>query len=541
MSDVKKKQRLPYVGLCIILLQLIATIVSLVFVLKLNILPKRYLTIFVTFLVLSLVINTVLQFRRKLHVLGKVLSVIMIALLIAACFYEYHTYKLLNKITAPVYDEDEYIVVVLKESKISEVSQLRDKRIAMCDKLNNEEALKQVKKDIEKDLSRTNITYVMYDAVSYQVDALLNKEVDAIVYNKSFADIINGALPDYEEKVSVIKEYKVKVLVASEIPVLEKRTTASTEPATSDSTEATKPAEVETFNDDLDRESKYVYDPSRDPNAPAGGGYIGGDNTKDNSSKGPITNRSFNILIAGNDAYGSLAGRGRHDVNILMTVNPVTKTILLTNTPRDYYVPIPGVTYSGMRDKLTHAGIYGVWSSVATIQNIYNVDIDYYIRLNFTSFIMLVDAIGGVDVYSSYDFLSFKKGMNHIATGSRALSFARERYSFADGDNQRGRNQMALIEAILNKILSPAIITNYAQLVSTMSNAIQTNLTMDDITSIARMQIDNPASWNITSQALTGYGTYRECYSMPGWSLYVMLPNQEAIDGCRAKIESVLK
>lgn len=541
MSDAKKKQRLPYAGLCLILLQLIATIVSLVFVLKLNILPKRYLTIFVTFLVLSLVINTVLQFRRKLHVLGKVLSVIMIALLIAACFYEYHTYKLLNKITAPVYDEDEYIVVVLKESKISEVSQLRDKSIAMCDKLNNEEALKQVKKDIEKDLSRTNITYVMYDAVSYQVDALLNKEVDAIVYNKSFADIINGALPDYADKVSVIKEYKVKVLVASEIPVLEKKTTASTEPATSDSTEATKPAEVETFNDDLDRESKYVYDPSRDPNAPAGGGYIGGDNTKDNSSKGPITNRSFNILIAGNDAYGSLAGRGRHDVNILMTVNPVTKTILLTNTPRDYYVPIPGVTYSGMRDKLTHAGIYGVWSSVATIQNVYNVDIDYYIRLNFTSFIMLVDAIGGVDVYSPYDFLSFKKGMNHIATGSRALSFARERYSFGDGDNQRGRNQMALIEAILNKILSPAIITNYAQLVSTMSNAIQTNLTMDDITSIARMQIDNPASWNITSQAVTGYGTYRECYSMPGWSLYVMIPNQEAIDGCRAKIESVLR
>ncbi len=169
--------------------------------------------------------------------------------------------------------------------------------------------------------------------------------------------------------------------------------------------------------------------------------------------------KSFNIYISGIDVAGSITKNSRSDVNIIMTVNPSTKKILLTTTPRDYYVQIPGISGEA-RDKLTHAGIYGVDRSMATLENIYDIDISYFARVNFTSLIMIVDALGGVNVESEYAFeaggYSFEKGMNHL-NGEQALVFARERHSFQDGDNQRGKNQEAILKAILERIMFPDI------------------------------------------------------------------------------------
>ena len=223
----------------------------------------------------------------------------------------------------------------------------------------------------------------------------------------------------------------------------------------------------------------------------------------------------------------------------------MSKEIILTNTPRDYYVPIPGKTTGTWRDKLTHAGIYGVWYSVATLENIYNIEIDYYVRVNFTSFIDIIDAIGGVEVYSAYSFTGkdgykFTKGMNNITTGRMALSFARERYAFAAGDNQRGRNHMAIIEDVIKKAISPALLTNFVEIVNTISTSLQTNMTMDEITALAKMQLEDGASWTITQQYVTGTGAMRKCYSWRSSNLSVQLPNQASIDKCRAAIKSLL-
>ncbi|MEI3300858.1 MAG: LCP family protein [Eubacterium sp.] len=179
-----------------------------------------------------------------------------------------------------------------------------------------------------------------------------------------------------------------------------------------------------------------------------------------------ITKTPFNVYLSGIDVYGSIKTTSRSDVNVIVTVNPNTKQILLTSTPRDYYVPL--TVSNGIPDKLTHAGIHGVDCSIGTLENLYGIDIDYYVRVNFTSVRKIVDLLGGVKVYSDYDFTSdwgpsFKKGYNQV-NGKQALAFCRERHHFANGDYQRGRDHQHMIEAILNKAMSPDILPNYADL-----------------------------------------------------------------------------
>jgi len=525
------KTHFPYVGMLFILTELVASGVAMWYLHRIDVVPNRYLVSIWVVISICLLINFGMQFRPKLHILGKVLAFLMCCLLVGVCYYEHNTLKLLKNVTADVYDYDNYVVVVKKDSDIKDVYGLMNKKMGVCKSMNNATSVDSAIADIKEKTVRFDTEE--FETLSYQINALLNDEVDAVLYNENFDSIITEAVEGYGDAVNIVATFEVKTLVAETMPTMEIVTRK--EEGSTKAQEEPKSTEPVTYADKISTGENY-YNPALDPNAAVSGGYIGGDTSKDNSSKGPITNRAFNILVVGADNYGTLAGRSRHDVNILITVNPMTKTILMTNTPRDYFVPIPGITYGSYRDKLTHAGIYGVWSSVASIENVYEVDIDYYLRVNFTSFMMIVDALGGVDVYSDYDFRQFKKGMNHISNGSSALTFARERYAFPSGDRQRGINQMHLIEAILNKIMSPAILTNFSQTISSLSNALQTNMTMDEITSLLKMQIDDMASWNIISQSVSGSGAYKETYSMPGWSLYVMLPNQSDIDNCKNNI-----
>lgn len=232
---------------------------------------------------------------------------------------------------------------------------------------------------------------------------------------------------------------------------------------------------------------------------------------------------------------GAVSTTSRSDVNIIMTVNPDTHKILLTTTPRDYYVPIPDIS-GGMPDKLTHAGLYGVDASMRTLEEIYDIDLSYYARVNFTSLIKIVDALGGIDVYSDYAFTadaggySFQEGMNHM-NGEQALAFSRERYSFSDGDNQRGKNQEAVITAILNKAMSPAILKNAGEIISDVSDSVETNMTQKEMSKFISMQLSSGASWDIQSASTQGIlaGEYQPCFSSGGQPLSVMFPDENSI------------
>ena len=250
----------------------------------------------------------------------------------------------------------------------------------------------------------------------------------------------------------------------------------------------------------------------------------------------------FNVYISGIDVEGPIATNSRSDVNIIMTVNPNTKKILLTTTPRDYYVQIPDIS-GEQRDKLTHAGIYGVDASIRTLEQLYGIDISYYARVNFSSLVKIVDTLGGVDVDSDFEFTAggyqFKQGMNHL-DGKQALAFSRERYSFEDGDNQRGKDQEKVLTAILNKAMSPAILSNASALIADVSDSVQTNMTQEEMAKFIKMQLNDGASWTIESQAASGNGDTQACYSSGDQPLYVMWPDEAVVQSISAKMNEIL-
>lgn len=250
----------------------------------------------------------------------------------------------------------------------------------------------------------------------------------------------------------------------------------------------------------------------------------------------------FNVYISGIDVSGPVATNSRSDVNIIMTVNPNTKKILLTTTPRDYYVQIPDIS-GEQRDKLTHAGIYGVDASMRTLEQLYGIDISYYARVNFSSLVKIVDTLDGVDVDSDVDFdaqgYHFQKGRNHL-DGKQALAFSRERYSFEDGDNQRGKDQEKVLTAILNKSMSPAILSNASALIADVSDSVQTNMTQEEMAKFIKMQLNDGASWTIESQAASGNGDTQACYSSGDQPLYVMWPDEAVVQSISAKMNEIL-
>ena len=266
-------------------------------------------------------------------------------------------------------------------------------------------------------------------------------------------------------------------------------------------------------------------------------------NTKaeDANSKYNIKSGKFNVYISGIDTSGNISNVSRSDANILMSINTNTHEALLTSIPRDYYVTLHSY---GAKDKLTHSGIYGINETVKTAEDLLDTDINYYVRVNFTTVIKLVDKLGGIDVYSDYNFsrdgYNFKKGYNHI-NGDAALVFSRERYSFASGDNQRVKNQQHVIEAIMKKVLnSTTLLTKYTDILDSLKGSFQTNIAQDDISSLVKDQINNMSSWTIKSNSLTGTGASSSTYSMGSTKLYVMVPNSTSVTSAKEKIDEVL-
>lgn len=253
-----------------------------------------------------------------------------------------------------------------------------------------------------------------------------------------------------------------------------------------------------------------------------------------------VTNTPFNVYITGIDTYGSVATRSRSDVNMIATINPNTHQILLTSIPRDFYVSQS--CQGGAQDKLTHTGIFGVECTVNTAEQFFGIDINYYARVNFTSLVNIVDALGGITVDNPNYFTTFgytfEPGQIYL-NGDQALAFSRERYSFADGDRERGRNQMRVITGMINKAVSPAIIYNYNSVMDAIGGSFQTNMGSSEITSFINKQIDTMNGWDIEQQSVTGYGD--TLYSPAnGFYSYMMVPDMDSVNSAVARINEVL-
>ncbi|XCP84858.1 LCP family protein [Roseburia hominis] len=255
----------------------------------------------------------------------------------------------------------------------------------------------------------------------------------------------------------------------------------------------------------------------------------------------------FAVYLSGIDVYGDITQESRSDVNIIAVVNPKSHQVLLVTTPRDFYVPIPGIS-NGQNDKLTHAGLYGVDVSMATLEEVYDLDIKFFGRVNFTSMISIVDALGGLDVESDAEFetgtesgevVYVNEGMNHF-NGKQALAFCRERHALPDGDNARGRHQQAVITAIIKKMMSPSMLRGAADIIDSVSSGVDTNFSMSQVQALIKTQLRTNAQWNIYSVAAEGIGAKDICYSSGDTLLYVTIPDETSVANIKDLIDRVI-
>ncbi len=269
----------------------------------------------------------------------------------------------------------------------------------------------------------------------------------------------------------------------------------------------------------------------------------------DLSKEVDITKNSFNIFISGIDTYGKITSVSRSDVNMLVTINPKSHKILLTSIPRDYYVKLNGISTT-YKDKLTHAGIHGIDTSVKTVEDLLDTDINYYAKVNFTSLISLVDTLGGITVNNDKEFRAyyiedevinyyFKKGEINL-NGKQALAYSRERKSLPLGDIERNKHQAQVLEAIINKAISKQIITKYNNILSSLENKVTTNMKNHTITKFIKYQLKENPSWEINTNNLIGTGSYDYTYSYKNSKAYVMLPDTDSLNEAKIQIKNLL-
>ncbi len=271
-------------------------------------------------------------------------------------------------------------------------------------------------------------------------------------------------------------------------------------------------------------------------------------NEKKKIVEGELTKKPFHIYVSGNDDYGTINQVSRSDVNMIITVNPLTKQILLTSIPRDYYVSLEGMDHA--KDKLTHASLYGIDTSMKTLEKLFGIDIDYYLKINFSSLVNLVEAVGGIDISNDEEFVAhyfdeplkeyvtyhFPLGNIHL-NGKEALAYSRERKSFLTGDRKRVVHQQMVLSALIQKVTSPSVLTSYPKILNALDGSFDTNVDIQDIISFIQKQIDSNDSWNVSSQVLEGTDGSEYVYSMSGYKTYVMIPLEESIESAKVKLK----
>lgn len=480
-NKVKNKKK-GIVFKIISILQIVCSVVLFGFVFIIDVLPMKYLL----FLLLVLAILDFLFFlilfksrlKKGIKKFFSVISILLSIVFVVGSFYLYKTYGVISGMIDTDYETYNYSVMVLKDSDYSSVSDIKNEIISYYETKTNENKLL-----IEK-VNKLGKESKSYTNLNTLATDLLNKETNVIVlednYKKTLID------EDDDNEYNEVKDFKDK----------------------------TKTIYTFSFKVKKDDTSKDV----------------------------DVVSEVFNIYISGIDTYGTVSSVSRSDVNIVVTVNPNTRQVLLTSIPRDYYVQLHDTT--GYRDKLTHAGIYGTDCSIKTIEDLLGIDINYYFKVNFTSLIDIVDALGGVNVYADQSFSTwngyhFTKGYNKV-DGNAALAFVRERKNFANGDRQRGINQQALISAMINKCISKEILTKYTSLLNSVKGSIITNMPTKTMLSLVKMQLKNNTSWTISTNSLDGTNASKYTYSYSYQQLYVMEPSEESVEKGKELINKVL-
>lgn len=490
------KSRIP--GILIAILLVIALTLFMAILIKTKLLPTKFLLlaggVFLLFAV-SVFFLTRNTNRVGCMIAGCLLTMVVLIVLMLGTPYLLRAVDTLNKITAAEVEVADVGVYVKADSSMTQLSDAAGCEMGILQTLDRENTEKALE-DVQGQVGTVHV--LEYAGLGELIDGLMDGETDAILLNSAYLGLLED-MEGYADATDQLREiYIHKAETIIEKPQSER-----------------------------EKDSWNILD------------MFGGEkeDEADEADKG----RVFTMYISGIDSRSGLISKSRSDVNIIATVNVDTRQVLLVSTPRDYYVPLP--ISNGIPDKLTHAGIYGIDVSMGTLEMLYGTDIDYYFRVNFSGFEKIIDALGGITVNSdvafksSYSEYSFQKGENYL-DGAGALAFARERKSFSSGDRQRGANQMAVIKAVIQKAMSPAILTGYADIMDSVSGSFETSMPYDVIAELVRDQLDKGGSWNIVSCSVDGTGDSKIPYSM-STSAYVMIPDQATVDAAIAKINQV--
>lgn len=464
------------------LLQVIASVILLLNIMKLGMLPDLYLGILGGGLAVLVLLTWLLMKPSKVEgkgkarqIFGKFISLLLSVVLIVGSTYVNQGTEVISDVTGADEQTIRFNLVTLKDSEIVDLPDLAFKMVGMSAEYDTEAHYTEAHNVL---VSKTpDVRMSEYADYMSLIEALYNKEIDAIYVNEGYTGLLEEVYPTFLNDTKNVWSYDIVEKIIN----------------------ITKKVDV--------------------------------------------TDRTFTIFISGIDTSGKVSTVSRSDVNMLVTVNPVTKDILMVSIPRDYYVTLAN---KGRADKLTHAGLGGVENSVKTIENFMGIEINYYVRVNFTSLVKIVDALGGITVESPVAFKTMHGQYQVVAganemNGEQALGFVRERYSLKGGDVDRVQNQQRVLSAILKKAMSPAIITKYTELMSSVQGSFETNITSEEIMELVRMQLIDMASWNFHQTVLSGKGTRMTGGAyMPGSSLYYMIPDEESVKAASELIRGMV-
>ncbi len=492
MKKDKKQNKVGKVfGIIFSILLVAATMYLLFNVIKLNVLPTKLLFLMtIVFVLLDLIFILLFCFATK-GVVSKIICIIFtVAISLGSClggFYLSKTGGLLSNITNVAKHSKNTVSVIVKQSSdMKNKNDLAGHSVGTLANINT-----QGSKKILKELNKSGIQMEKreYGSLTEMLESFYNGEVDSIVINESS-----------RSQITDIDAYK-----------------------------------------DFDNNTRVVYQTSYKV-----------ENTDKANAVSNITTTPFNVLISGSDTRGGYDENGRSDVIMVATVNPKTGTILLTSVPRDFYVETACDAADGCQqgalDKITHTGIHGTNTTKRTVEKLLGIEINYTFKVGFDTVTDIVDAVGGIDVnvepgYECSNFLhapglSVHAGVNHL-NGEQALGYARERYAYSEGDRQRTKNQQQVLMGIVDKITSPAIVTNYASIMDSMSNTFSTTMSNDEISSLIKYQLNSNPKWKMEQYMVNGTGDTLMCAEL-GDAAYVMVPDQSTVTTAKNKINAVL-
>jgi len=479
----KQREGSPLPGIIVTLFMAAIVIIFDIFLFVSHMVPDKYIApIVIVLAVLVLVVWLLTRNHAKIarFAAGTIIAVVTIVVLLYATIAMGKVMNTLNTITETETEVSYVGVYVLTEDTAQTLEDVADDTFGIVEEADRDVtdlALEQINEELDMEVATAE-----YAGPTVLLDALYGEECRCMVLNEAYVDVLSE-LDGYEDI-----EDRIRELARFEV--------------------------VQETDDSFE------------------GGTISNDATTSDSV--------FTIYISGVDSRTGLKARSRSDVNILATVNKDTHQILLVSTPRDYYVPLS--ISNGQKDKLTHAGIYGVQVSMDTLGMLYGIDVDYYFRVSFEGFEDIVDALGGVTVYSDYDFTTgtydFTVGYNRV-DGAAALAFAREHHAFADGDRQRGRNQMALISAIIDEATSPKILTNYMSVLNAAEDNMEMSIPYDVIAELVNDALETGAGWDVVSYSVTGSDGKAVPYSL-STTAYVMIPDEDTVETASEMMQAML-